>query len=268
MTVLIIMLLLVALYLFLIAPNRPGKDFSRLLKVDYAHRGLHGQEADVPENSLAAFRKAVEAGYGIELDVQCTLDGVLAVFHDETLKRMCGEEKRLADCTMEELQTYALSETGERIPSFQAVLELVDGRVPLIVEIKPYQNVQSLAAAVFAALSRYKGPYCVESFHPLVLRWFKRNAPETIRGQLAMGGHAHKGHQIRDLVLKHMLLNAFSRPDFIAYDFSTDRNITMGLMRKLFKPTFVAWTVRSKTQRDQAKKRYTIQIFEGFIPKD
>ena len=264
--VLYTVLLLIVLYLFLIAPSRKGKDISKLQGWRYAHRGLFDNNAGVPENSLAAMLKAVEHGYGIELDVQLTLDGEIAVFHDKDLRRMCGMDVSLSKIASADLSNSHLGGTNETIPLFSAVLEAVGGRVPLIVEIKHYGSVAALCAKVHQMLRRYNGPYCVDSFHPLAMRWYKKNAPEVIRGQLAsgiIGGETPKSLQ---RVLKYLLLNVFSRPDFIAYDVRSNENISLWLLRRIFKPLFVAWTVRSRDDESKAQRHYDLQIFEGHTP--
>ena len=258
--------LLIALYLFLIAPSRRGKDISKLLGWHYAHRGLFDIKKGVPENSLAAIQNAVTQGYGIELDVQLTLDGEIAVFHDKDLRRMCGMDVALSKITSAHLNTCHLSGTSETIPLFSAVLEAVGGRVPLIVEIKHYGNIEVLSAKVHELLSRYKGPYCVESFHPLAMRWFKKNAPEVIRGQLASGIISGETPKMLQRVLKYLLLNIFSRPDFIAYDVRSNQNTSLWLLRRIFKPLFVAWTIRSRDEESKAQRHYDLQIFEGHTP--
>jgi glycerophosphoryl diester phosphodiesterase len=256
---------LMALYLYLIAPNMRGKDVSGLLGVKYAHRGLYDNENGVPENSIPAFQKAIEAGHGIELDVQLTRDGQLAVFHDGDLKRMCGADARLCDLSYEEISRYTLLQTKERIPLFDEVLELVDGRVPLIVEIKHFAGVDITSRKAYEALSRYNGPCCVESFHPLAMRWFKKNAPQVIRGQLASG--SLDGPFWQRIGLRYLLINALSRPDFIAYDLGSDKNLSMIFMRKVFRPLLVAWTVRTSAEQARAAAMYDLQIFEGRAPE-
>ena len=129
--------IILLLYLWLIKPgiaDRP--DIASLMGHYYAHRGLHDNETDAPENSMNAFKKAIDAGYGIELDVQLTKDRIPVVFHDETLKRVCGVDGRVRDYTYEELQQFRLCRSDERIPLFSDFLKLVDGKVPLIIEIK------------------------------------------------------------------------------------------------------------------------------------
>ena len=261
-----VLLFLAALYIFLIAPGRRGKDVSALQGFLYAHRGLHDNQNGAPENSLAAFQQAVESGFGMELDVQLTKDGQLAVFHDKTLKRMCGEDVCLSELSYEETQKYTLLGTKERIPLFSQVLEVVNGRVPLIVEIKHYGSVNRIAKETNAMLSRYKGPYCVESFHPLAMRWFKKNAPQVIRGQLASGVITRESPVYQQSVLKYLLVNVLSRPDFVSYDIRDDNNASIFLLRHLFRPLWIAWTVRTPCEQEKAEQKYDLQIFEGFIP--
>lgn len=162
MVFLIILIVLILLYVFLLIPRLPRRDMSALTKVDYAHRGLWN--AQRPENSLSAFRSAVDAGYGIELDVHRTKDGVLVVHHDDNLKRVCGVDRRIAQSTLAEVRACHLSGTAEVVPTFDEVLEAVGGRVPLIVELKVEQNVDSLCSAVRERMQRYNGLWCMESF--------------------------------------------------------------------------------------------------------
>ena len=128
--------LLAALYFLLLIPRFRSPDCGALMGYYYAHRGLHNLNEGVPENSMKAFRLAVEKGYGIELDVQLSADGIPVVFHDNTLARMCGVNRRVRELTLAELKALSLGGTKEQIPTFQEFLEMVDGRVPLIVEIK------------------------------------------------------------------------------------------------------------------------------------
>lgn len=265
--ILLCLVLLAGLYLFLIAPGRKRPDASALTGWLYAHRGLHG--GDVPENSLAAFSRAVEAGYGIELDVQLTRDGFLVVHHDASLKRVCGADLRICDITFEELCRHPLPD-GSCVPLFSDVLALVGGRVPLIVEVKHHGGTARNAASALQQLGAYGGPYCVESFHPLAMRYFRLHAPDVVRGQLAMGGARQPGETgfIAYFALKHLLVNSLSRPHFVAYSYPEDHTLAMWLMRRCFHPLLAAWTLRSQEALDGALARgYQLPIFEGFIPR-
>lgn len=261
--VLLILLAIADLYLFLLRPNLPRRDISQLRGYDYAHRGLWNEA--LPENSLGAFENAVKNGFGIELDVHLTADGQLAVFHDDTLLRMCGTDKPIHDCTMAELAAMPLKGTPWRIPTFASVLELVGGQAPLIVEIKAGPRLEELCRKTCDMLRRYGGPCCIESFHPLAVKWFRRNAPDMIRGQLAYGLGTRRPTAL-NLLVSSLLQNALGRPDFIAYEAATDGNLPMALMR-LMRPHLVCWTIRSQQDMDAQRGRYDLQIFDSFVPK-
>lgn len=189
--------------------------------VNYAHRGLHTQDRSVPENSLKAFRLACEAGYGIELDVHLTKDGKLVVFHDDTLERVCGVKGNLQDFTAAQLMQIPLYGTKEHIPSFAAVLTLLEElHCPaLIVELKTGKRNRELCRKVYAALQEYRGNVCIESFNPFIVAWFKRHGKDLLRGQLAMPAEHYPKSQPR--VLSHLVANGFlnflGRPQFSAY---------------------------------------------------
>ena len=267
--VLILFPVLLALYLFLLMPRMGRRpDHSALPGRYYAHRGLHDNASDAPENSMAAFRRAVEHGCGIELDVQLTADGVPVVFHDASLQRVCGVEGRVEDYTFAELQQFPLFGTDERIPRFADVLALVDRQVPLIVEIKAHGDFNAVCAAIAPMLDDYRGPFCVESFHPMAVRWFKKNRPEWIRGQLATNfAKPGKRENPAQWVTHQLLTNILCRPDFIAYDVWFFRNFSFRLCRTLFRPLSVAWTVKSQEELEKCRGSYDLFIFEGFIPE-
>ena len=267
---LIALLALVILYLFAIAPRLIRKPDKKILNtIYYAHRGLHDNNVECPENSMAAFRKAVEHGYGMELDVQLTKDEIPVVFHDETLERICGVKGNVRDYTYEELQAFSLCNTEEKIPLFEEFLKMVNGRVPLIVEIKIHENATKVCSKVDEILSKYEGPYCMESFHPLAVRWYKKNRPEVIRGQLSSN---FKKEGIKEVftffLVHHLIFNFLARPDFIAYNHKYKKTLSRQLCQRLFKALSVAWTIRSQEELDAARDGFTMFIFESFIPKE
>lgn len=247
------------------------EEMNRLKKYDYAHRGLHDKSMGIPENSMAAFRRAMEHGFGMELDVHLTRDGKLAVFHDASLKRVCGADVLIEDLTWEETQKYRLCGTEEKIPSLKQVLKLVDGAVPLIIEVKPErENEAILCERVSELLDTYAGEFCLESFDPRAVFWFRRKRPEWIRGQLTeyFGRHGNTTmNPVLDFVLHNMLFNVFTRPDFLAYNTKDRKNLTLRMCRKLFHAAEVDWTIRSKKQYDLVKADEAVAIFEGFIPQ-
>lgn len=223
-----------------------------------AHRGLHG--AGVPENSLPAFLGAVTQGFAIELDVHLTSDRRLAVFHDHDLRRMTGLDRQVEACDWAELQTLRLGNTTCRIPSLGEVLELVGGRVPLLIEAKDDTCSGRLEQALMDALSGYKGLYLVESFNPYVVWWLKRNAPQVPRGQLAAWNFPELS-PIKCWALRHMIFNWLTKPDFIAYNVSdlTDSFLKRcGCGKGIF-----AWTIRTPEEYEKARRCDGL-IFEGF----
>lgn len=254
-----------ALYMGAILPRifmRPAT----MPEVYYAHRGLHDNDSDAPENTLAAFAKAIEHGYGIELDVQLTKDGQVVVCHDYNLHRICGIERDVDSMTYEELKQYTIYESDETIPLFSDVLELVDGQVPLIIELKVKNMESEIAKKADELLQSYAGVYCIESFHPAALIWYRRNHPDVCRGQLATR-NALKGDKKANFILRHLLLNFLTVPDFIAYDINDKEAFSKNICRKLFRCPSVAWTIRSEEQLKDAEEYYDYFIFEGFLPE-
>lgn len=254
-------------YAFLVAPRMIKKpDVSVLKGVHYAHRGLHDNHSDAPENSMKAFQKAVDAGYGIEMDIQLTKDKIPVVFHVETLNRMCGVEGKVWEFTYEELQKLTLAESEERIPKFEDVLALVGGKVPLIVEYKldvPSTEVCEIADPMLQA---YNGIYCIESFHPFAVKWYREHRPEVIRGQLSQDfskQEKYKGKFIYWL-LSNLLTNVLTRPDFIAYNHK-DADMFSRKVCSLMGALPVAYTIKSQEEYEKAKDQFELFIFDSFI---
>lgn len=256
------------LYFLMIMPRMVGRpEAGAFCEYLYAHRGLHDNGTDAPENSLRAFRRAVEAGFGIELDVQLSKDGVPVVFHDFTLKRGCGAEGKVCEHTFEELQQHRLWGTDQKVPKLEEVLELVDGRVPLIVELKAESIDIGVCGAADKLLSEYKGMYCVESFNPLAMLWYRRHRGRIFRGQLS-DAFLKEGEYVGVLyfLLQNLLMNWLSKPDFIAYNCKYPQILSRRLCRSLYGSKAAAWTVRSREQMEEARGNFDIFIFEGFRP--
>jgi len=258
---------LVGLWLFLIAPGRASRQkrapFSGRA---FAHRGLYEPDQSVPENSLPAFRRAVAAGYGAELDVQRTRDGQIVVFHDDSLLRACGVDKAVRDFTYEELQQIPLFGTRERIPLFSQVLSVFDGGQPLIVELKYGPDWKLLCQATRRMLDDYRGPACVESFHPAMVRWFKRHDPDRLRGQLSEAACFSKKTLPLPVAfgMSRLLTNFLTRPQFIAYrvgpkPLSVALAERMGAMK-------VLWTARERGEHARRMAENDAIIFEGYRP--
>lgn len=262
-------LVLMVLYMLAIMPRMFGRaDRKPFLGVLYAHRGLHDNKTDAPENSMKAFEKAVEAGYGIEMDVQLSKDGVPVVFHDFTMDRICGKEGKVCDYTYEELQEFNLCESQERIPKFEDVLKMVAGRVPLIVEYKLAGNDTSVCVAGNDLLNKYEGKYCIESFHPFALLWYRKNNKKIMRGQLSYSFKKEDGHRRSplDVALANLLFNFLTKPDFVAYDHKDYRNKARGICRYVYGGLAVAWTIKSQEELDARREDFDLFIFDSFIP--
>ena len=254
------MLLLVFIY----PGKRSQKSREKIPDVFYSHRGLW--DKDKPENSILSFSHAVECGYGIELDLQLTKDSQVVVFHDDNVKRMCGVDKNICDMTLNEVKDLLLLETGEKIPLFSEVLELVGGKVPLIIELKcaTAAAVLPLCEKAFSILDSYEGVYCIESFNPLALLWCKKNRLVIIRGQLADAFlRKPETRSLMYFVLHNMLFNILTKPDFIAYN-TQNKNALAFRLVKIFRPTTIGWTIRS--QEEINHKHFDRFIFERFVP--
>lgn len=249
---------------FLVAPGRASKkDKKPFMYTNFAHRGLHKKDKTVPENSLAAFERASAYGYGMELDVQLSKDGQVVVFHDDTLNRVCGVDSRVDEKTYDELRQMSLCGSTQTIPLFSEVLKTVRGRGPLIVELKNGKRNEELCEKTYALLSKYSGEYCIESFNPFIVRWFKKNAPEVIRGQLANPPKDYNGEvgPLTAVILGNCLLNFLARPQFIAYKI-TPKPFTVKLCEALGAMK-VAWTSHDWVN----EKFYDAVIFEFYKPK-
>lgn len=266
--ILIILIVLAMLLLFSIGGRTGHPGLASFRGWRYTHRGLYGH--GVPENSMPAFRKALEGGYGIELDVHLLKDGNLAVIHDASLKRTAGADVQIEDLTAEDLKDYKLEGTEETIPLLQQVLALYAGKAPIILELKAARgNHAALTQTACEMMERSGATFCLESFDPRCIRWLRKNKPHIVRGQLSENYFRSKTSKLPfflKLVLSNHLLNFLTRPDFIACRY-TDRKLwTTTLCRSLWDLESVTWTVQSQEELNIAEKEGWIPIFEGFAP--
>lgn len=263
---LIILAAVLALLIFLSAPSLRGRA-KRWRGTAFAHRGLHGN--GVSENTLRAFDLACEAKTGIELDVQLTSDGEVVVFHDDDLARMTGDPRRVDAVSLAELRTLTLPD-GARIPTFAETLERIDGRAPLLVELKHSRRNAELCRKTCDLLAAYRGAYIVESFDPLILLWFRRHAPQVVRGQLvsSKGAYMPQFGGAAAVLLSNLGLNFLARPDFIAYDANAERFPTPHIVRALYRTPMACWTITDPNACAAALRRGEMPIFEGFGPQD
>ncbi|MBE6032640.1 MAG: glycerophosphodiester phosphodiesterase [Clostridiales bacterium] len=229
-----------------------------------AHRGLHNNEGPAPENTVPAFQAALDAGFAIELDIQMTKDKKVVVVHDENLKRLTGRGLLVQALFFEDLRSLKICGSDQSVPLFSEVLDLAGGKVPLVVELKTCRDREGLCSRAAALLDAYDGPYCVESFDPLTLRWFRKNRPEVLRGQLSThyGKDKVKKPGILRFLLTNLLLNFLSRPDFIAYNFEHRNHFGFRLYRKLFAPVTAVWTIKNPSDQEIARREFDIVIAE------
>lgn len=262
-----ILLILFLIFLLMLRGRTGHPGFEKLRGWAYAHRGLHG--GGLPENSMAAFRAAVDQGYGAELDVHLLADGGLAVIHDSKLIRTTGAEGRIEELTTGQLALHYLEKTGETIPKFTEVLKLFEGKAPLVIELKVEKNARALCEAVAKVLDGYRGLYCIESFHPQAVAWFRRHRPNVIRGQLSENffrSGVEGMPAVLKFVLTNLMLNFWTRPDFVAYNCRDRKNLSNAVCRGLWKMQGAAWTLRSRSDYDAAVHDGWLPIFENFKP--
>ena len=265
-TIVIILLVLCLLFLFLVSPRMFNKpDMSAFMGANIAHRGYFNNEAGIPENSLSCFQAAIDKGFAIELDIQLSSDGVAMVFHDADLERMCGVEGKIWDYTAAELQEMKLFGTEETIPTFEETLALINGQVPLLVEYKMDKVDTAVCAAGQALLDEYDGAYAIQCFDPRALLWYKKNAPEVARGQLAEEYWENEKHAGKPLyfILTHMLTNVATRPDFISYKALHKDNLSLNVCRMLGAKT-ACYTIKSAEELDYVNNEFDMYIFDSF----
>jgi glycerophosphoryl diester phosphodiesterase len=250
--------------LWMLAPGRSSREKRAPFEKRYfAHRGLYDEKAGVPENSLAAFRAAAEHGYGAELDVRMTRDGFAVISHDSSLKRMTGADVNVEDCDLAGLEALRLSGTEEKIPLLtQAMDILAAAGVPVIVEVKttPRARRDALCSAALDVMDRYDNPMCVESFDPMIVRWFRLHAPDLLRGALITQPEDVDLPPVKRFLGCRGLFNFLGRPQFIAHRLGKKLPTVrlaewLGAMR-------VCWTAGDRT----CEKRNDAVIFEHCRP--
>lgn len=270
--ILLAVVILFCTWLFLIAPG-DSAGMEAFKNAKFAHRGLHGNaggyEEICVENTLTAFERAKIHGYGIELDVRATKDGEVVVFHDATVERMiAGECGKVSDYTLEELKSFNLLDTEEKIPTLKEVLELIDGAVPLLIELKEEGLDHTTSEKTAEALKDYKGAYLIESFSPFAFRAIKKGLPKIPCGFLAYKHTSRPAYRsLKYALIQRFFFNVVARPAFIAIHSETPKLFPMPVVSFLFKTPMIAWTVRSKAEEEAAYKNGCIGIiFESYMP--
>ncbi len=235
-----------------------------------AHRGLHDSKNGIIENSASAVRASIEAGYGLEVDLQAARDGEPVVFHDATLDRLTGEAGKIGERSLVELCQIPLTASADYILSLAELLDLVAGRVPLVLEIKSgWSEDRRLETNIAKALAAYAGPAAVMSFDPNSVAAFHRLAPNRPRGLVAETfqnrAHAPDLSPLRRFAMRHLLTAAIAKPHFIAYDVKALPAAAPALARALGRP-LLTWTVRSEADRKTAELHADAIIFEHLRP--
>ncbi len=261
----IIIILLVLLYFFLILPSLKKHPDIKLLEDLYvAHRGLHNIENKIPENSILSFQKAIENNFAIEIDIHLTADKEVVVFHDDDLKRVCSDERKINDVSLKELKTLFLLNTNQKIPTLKECIETIDGKVPLLIEFKvDKNNWKVLCEKANEVLKNYEGKYFIQSFFPQVLYWYKHNRKDILRGQLNAG---HLGDKLYHKIAENFLTNFLARPHFVSFEYIFYNKPIRKFITKL--GAFpVGWTFPSQENLAKLKSEFKTYIFENFIPK-
>ena len=255
----IYIILVILLVVASLVPTKKNKNLDWMVGHSY-HRGKYQSDQSIGENSLEAIQLAVDDQVDIEIDVRITSDQELVVFHDANLKRMCGVDLNIESLSLDQLKEYPLKDSGSKIPGFVEMLEVVDGKIGLIIEIKPTQHIQAVSDKLMFQLKDYHGNYAICSFDPFILNYFKEHYPHVIRGQIIFNFFKNK-----DLVWwKQILLNIngfniMSRSDYISVHYSMVKYFSW---MRWFKAFIVSWTISQKYVADDVKRKVDHMIIE------
>ena len=235
---------------------------------EYAHRGLFDNKQQIPENSYKAFKKALENNYAIELDIQAISDNTFICFHDNNLKRMANKDINLYDFNYSDLNKIKLLDSNETIPKFIDVLNLIGGKVPLLIEIKNHKNYKKHLRDLVLILDNYHGDFAIFSFEPKIVKWFKKYRPNYIRGQITSYFYENKQMpKIIKYLMKTLFFNKFTKPDFISYNIENLPNKYANKFKQKKNKVVFGYTARTQEQYDTILKEYDNVVFESFIPK-
>lgn len=223
-----------------------------------AHRGLHFNK-EIPENSLLAFKKAIEKNYSIEFDITISKDNQIVVFHDEDLYRLCGIKENIEQMDYSFFKERKLYESNEYIPLFTEVLDLVSGKITLIIEIKKHKNIGILENKLVDLLEKYNGKYLICSFEKEILFWFKRNKPNLKRG-LIFESNPKKFEKYNKILFLYKYYK--TKPHFISLDYKLlDSSIYNFCARNSL--DLITWTIKNKESFEKVKEKVDAVIFEN-----
>ena len=245
---------------------------SWIVEQPIAHRGFFNY-TDAPENTLAAFERAIEHNYAIELDVQIIADGTPVVFHDNELSRLTGKDGYVQNLKKEDLSKYFINSSKQTIPTLEEVLKTVNGRTPILLEIKNGSfKPQEDCVKINDAIKDYKGEIAIQSFNPYALEWFANNAPKYSRGLLSSMWRKKNRDVEPDIpssalvrfATRRMLLFKKAKPDFINYQI---RDLPNRFVRKHKNIPLLAWVAYNQAEYTEGMKKADNIIFQDFEPK-
>lgn len=224
-----------------------------------SHRGIHDNK-EIFENTLEAFSLAIKKKYTIELDIRLTKDKQIIVFHDSNTKRITNQNKIVEESTYQELNNQKIL----HIPLLSEVLALVNGKVPLLIEIKQTNKLKDLEVILMKQLKKYKGKYAIQSFNPMVLYWLKRNYPKVLRGQLSYQYKNQKISSYKKYILSKMMFNFITKPNFISYKYN---ELSPAKIKKYKNKNIhiIGWTITNEIEYNHYKKYYDNLICDKFI---
>ncbi|MDR3083600.1 MAG: hypothetical protein LBV60_22230 [Streptomyces sp.] len=230
-----------------------------------AHRGLFDPALGIPENSLSAFRRAAEQGIPIELDVQLAHDGTPAVLHDATLERMTGTALPVSQLPRTDLGRLRLGDSDEPVPTLEQALEVTDGRVPVVIDVRRWGSELSprLERAVAGGIRDYRGPLALQSFDPLAVHRLRRLIPDRPVGQIS--GALRSAGRAAALIGRTMVTNFATSPDFIAYELEMLPSRWTTFWQRRGTPV-LAWTVTSAKTEAHAARVADNFFFDGYLP--
>ena len=260
-----------AAWAFVVKPrifNKP--DLSEIRRYDYAKGGFFDPHSGVPENSVPAFRAAIEHGYGIRMDVRLTRDGVPVVFSDNLVARMCAANGTIENSTLEELKKLRLEGTEETIPTLKEALDVVDGQVPVLLNILVENgDYDAISDQVCDVVDEYEGVFAIESLDPRVLRWFRKQRREFVRGQVIDYRHSTGSsfkNLLWDFLCASLLMNFLTEPDYISSRRDQKCNPSLWICRVLYRVQRMTWTIRSMEEYEEAKTDGAVVVFEEIEP--
>lgn len=229
-----------------------------------AHRGLH--DAAHPENTLGAFEAAATGGYAMELDVRMSVDDHLVVIHDETTRRLTSANHVVSDTEAGVLTALSVESSRYTIPLLDEVFTVVDGRTPILIDVKPETPMARVGPPLVAAIAAYRGEVAVQSIDPRVLWWLRRHAPHVIRGQLSWAFVGAPLPAVRRFLLRTMAANLATTPDFIAYDINALPDMYVRTWQRALRAPLLGWTIRTESDLQRSVALGANPIFDTVRP--